>query len=313
MPFVAAKVLSPYAKLQFFDNNGVPLNGGKLYTYSAGTSNLLGTYADSSGSANANPVVLDSSGRATVYLDVSQSYKFVLQTSAGVTVWTQDNVSAGLSTITIQDSNLTIQNAGDTTKQAKFDASAIATGTTRTYTLPNINDTLATLTASQTLTNKTISAPTISGAASMTGTVVVSAADAITENGVIVPQALEVSFHAQTAAACVNQSFFIANTTYQVTAVRFVASTAEATAGSLYALLEKDTSTTAPGSGTGLQTDNTNLGFNCKSTANTVQVGTLTGTTANLQLAAGDRLAIKFSASATELAGVTITVQLKRI
>jgi hypothetical protein len=36
-------------------------------------------------------VVLDSGGRATVYVSTS-AYKFVLKTSADVTIWTQDNV-----------------------------------------------------------------------------------------------------------------------------------------------------------------------------------------------------------------------------
>ena len=49
---------------QFFDNNGVPLSGGFLYTYAAGTSTPQTTYTSSSGSiAQANPMVLDSSGR----------------------------------------------------------------------------------------------------------------------------------------------------------------------------------------------------------------------------------------------------------
>ena len=49
---------------QLFDNNGVPLSGGKIYTYAAGTSTPLATYTSSSGvTAHTNPIVLDSSGR----------------------------------------------------------------------------------------------------------------------------------------------------------------------------------------------------------------------------------------------------------
>lgn len=77
-----------------FDDNGDPLVGGLLYTYAAGTSTPLATYSDVNlTTANANPVVLDAAGRATVYL-LASAYKFVLKTSAGVTVRTQDNVSA---------------------------------------------------------------------------------------------------------------------------------------------------------------------------------------------------------------------------
>lgn len=45
------------------------------------------------------------------------------------------NLHAAL--LTASDTNLTIQDDGDATKQAKFQASGITTGTTRTYTLPN--------------------------------------------------------------------------------------------------------------------------------------------------------------------------------
>jgi len=86
----------PVPRQQFLDNNGDPLSGGLLYTYEAGTTTALATCADSTNpctNPNANPVVLDSAGRATVYL-TSSSYKFVLQTSAGVTIWTQDQVSS---------------------------------------------------------------------------------------------------------------------------------------------------------------------------------------------------------------------------
>lgn len=144
-------------------------------------------------------------------------------------------------------------------------------------------------------------------------TLAVTTADLLTVGGVIVPQEIEVSFHAQAAADMVDRTFFVANQAYQVTKVRFVGAVAEATAATLYAQLVKDTGTDAPGAGTDLLTNNTNNGFDCKATANTVQTGTLTATTASLQLAAGDRLSIDFSAAATELVGVTITVTLKRI
>lgn len=79
--------------VQFFDDNGDPLNGGKLYTYAAGTTTPKATYTDESGGTpNANPVVLDSAGRATVFL--SGSYKFRLETSSGALVEETDNVTA---------------------------------------------------------------------------------------------------------------------------------------------------------------------------------------------------------------------------
>lgn len=64
-------------------------------------------------------------------------------------------------TITVKDANLVIQDDADVTKQAKFQLSGLSTGTTRTYTLPDVTDTLLTLTATQTITNKTFTSPTI--------------------------------------------------------------------------------------------------------------------------------------------------------
>ena len=91
--------LSPYAGAgaQFFDNNGNPLAGGLIYTYSAGTTTPIATYTSSSGgTANTNPIVLDSAGRTPeqIWLTEGNSYKFVLQTSLGVTIKTDDNIFA---------------------------------------------------------------------------------------------------------------------------------------------------------------------------------------------------------------------------
>lgn len=93
-----AVILSPLAGAgwQFFDNSGVPLSGGLLYTYAAGTTTPQTTYSDSTGATpNANPIVLDSAGRVSgeVWLTTSISYKFVLKTSTGTTLWTNDNIA----------------------------------------------------------------------------------------------------------------------------------------------------------------------------------------------------------------------------
>lgn len=85
----------------FLDASGNPLNGGFLYTYTAGSSTPLGTYTTSAGNvSNANPIVLNANGYpsngssvVSVWLTAGSSYKFELQTSAGVTVWTRDNIS----------------------------------------------------------------------------------------------------------------------------------------------------------------------------------------------------------------------------
>lgn len=64
-------------------------------------------------------------------------------------------------TVTLKDTLFTLQDDGDATKQAKFELSGIGAGTTRTFTLPNLSDTLVTLTATQVLTNKTLTDSTL--------------------------------------------------------------------------------------------------------------------------------------------------------
>lgn len=70
--------------------------GSLLYSYAAGTSTPLSTYTDKDltpGLENTNPIVLDSLGQppSAVFLS-NVGYKFILKTSAGVTVWTADDV-----------------------------------------------------------------------------------------------------------------------------------------------------------------------------------------------------------------------------
>lgn len=85
--------LFPVAQ-QFFDNNGDPLAGGKVYFYEAGTTTPKDTYTTQAGDvANTNPVILDSAGRASIW--GTGSYKEVIKTSADVTISTRDNVILG--------------------------------------------------------------------------------------------------------------------------------------------------------------------------------------------------------------------------
>lgn len=88
--------LSPIGNgFQFFNNDGLPLNAGKLYTYQAGSTTPLSTFTDSSGLiANTNPIILGTDGRppSTIWLTEGFFYKFVLKTSADVTIQTYDNL-----------------------------------------------------------------------------------------------------------------------------------------------------------------------------------------------------------------------------
>jgi len=89
--------LSPFAGAgaQFFDNNGVPLSGGLLYTYAAGTTTQQATYTTPIATvANSNPIVLDASGRTTqeIWLLNGYSYKFVLQNANATQIGSYDNI-----------------------------------------------------------------------------------------------------------------------------------------------------------------------------------------------------------------------------
>ena len=64
-------------------------------------------------------------------------------------------------TVTLKDTLFTLQDDGDATKQVAFQLSGITTGNTRTLTVPDASDTFALLTTAQTLTNKTLTTPTI--------------------------------------------------------------------------------------------------------------------------------------------------------
>ena len=84
------------AGAQFFDNNGVPLAGGLIYTYAAGTTTPEATYTSSTGiTAHANPIVLNAAGRIAtgeVWLTSGVDYKFIVQTSLFVQLGSYDNI-----------------------------------------------------------------------------------------------------------------------------------------------------------------------------------------------------------------------------
>lgn len=89
--------ISPIPYAQFTCNDGLLCSGGKIYTYIAGTTTPLATYRDSTGTQqNANPIVLDAAGRASIWLDTTNSYKFALFDVLGALQWTQDNVAVGV-------------------------------------------------------------------------------------------------------------------------------------------------------------------------------------------------------------------------
>lgn len=96
---------------QFFDNNGVPLAGGKLFTYLAGTTTPATTYTLSNGAtAWANPIVLDSAGRVPssgeIWITNGILYKFILKDANDVLIATYDNI-AGINSVDAENVSYT--------------------------------------------------------------------------------------------------------------------------------------------------------------------------------------------------------------
>jgi hypothetical protein len=174
--------LSPEPKLQFFSNNGVPLAGGCVFSYAAGTSTPQATYVDSTGlTASTNPIILDAGGRASIWL-TSQGYKLVLFSAGGVAcatgtqIWSVDGITGQLGLLSLSNTWSGVQtfsqpikitpsvnqlvlgtSPNTTTLNAPAPAGAI------TLTFPITTDTLVGRNTTDTLTNKTLTSPVING------------------------------------------------------------------------------------------------------------------------------------------------------
>jgi len=82
---------------QFFDNDGIPLSGGKIETYLAGSTTPLTTYTTAAGNIqNPNPIVLDAAGRVPneVWFVEGILAKFVLKKSDGSLIGTYDDITS---------------------------------------------------------------------------------------------------------------------------------------------------------------------------------------------------------------------------
>jgi len=93
-------VLLPNGKQYYTDSaTGLPLVGGKVYTYAAGTSTPKDTYTTAAAvTPNANPVILDARGEATIFWH--GAYKIVAKDALDNLIWTVDNIDT---TIDIAD------------------------------------------------------------------------------------------------------------------------------------------------------------------------------------------------------------------
>jgi len=95
--------LSPVGNgVNFLGTTGLPLAGGKLYTYQAGSSTPLATYQDYNGLIpNANPIILGTDGRISgeIWFSAGYNYKLVLKDSNDVLIATYDNLYGIIGTI----------------------------------------------------------------------------------------------------------------------------------------------------------------------------------------------------------------------
>lgn len=84
--------LMPVPKQQYFFAAGIPLIGGKVYTYAAGTNNPKQTFTDSAGTIpQANPIILNARGEPASAIFWSGNYKVEVRDALNNLVYTVDN------------------------------------------------------------------------------------------------------------------------------------------------------------------------------------------------------------------------------
>jgi hypothetical protein len=105
-------------------------------------------------------------------------------------------------------------------------------------------------------------------------------------------------------ASPADKGIFIAPFDLVIKRIDYVHSTAGSDGSAVTLQVERLQGTEAPAAGDNLLS----AAFNCKGTANTVQNGALTATTADLTLSAGNRLGLNYTGTLTALAGVVVTV-----
>jgi len=115
---------------QYSTNGGLPLAGGRIFSYQAGTLIPLATYTDRGGlTANANPVVLDSAGRADIWLTVNTAYKLILEDSAGNVLDSVDDYYAGADPAQLTAAGIVPATGGTYTGLVSFTGGATFDGT----------------------------------------------------------------------------------------------------------------------------------------------------------------------------------------
>ena len=136
------------AGAQFFDDNGVPLVGGKLYSYAAGTTTLLATYTTSAGTvANTNPIILNAGGRTPneIWQATGVLLKFVLYNSLNELIGTYDGIPSINDPFGINSQLSSVAGTNSITATATPTLTAYATGAIYSFIALNTNTGAATL------------------------------------------------------------------------------------------------------------------------------------------------------------------------
>jgi len=123
------------------DSNGVPLSRALVYVYDVGTTTLKSVWSDTALSVSAaNPIVCDAYGLHDMRYIATGSYKIVVKTSAGTTVYTRDNIDGR---VPIGSGALAIANGG--TGQTTASAALTALGGVDAETVADLSAEVASL------------------------------------------------------------------------------------------------------------------------------------------------------------------------
>lgn len=112
-------------------------------------------------------------------------------------------------------------------------------------------------------------------------------------------------------ADVINRYLFVADENVKVEKVKEIHGTAETTSTATFLQIERLQGTESFGNGDNLLTDSSGSGFDLKGTANTLQEGTIVGSTA-IYLDEGDCLAINVDGATNEIANVMVKVEVSR-